>query len=159
MKKIIFIVMLMLGIAFTSNAQNANRSGIFFDVAPGYTFSLYGNGDRMSTTLDIGYRWAFNTHLALDAKVKASIPFDAESLGIGIMPGLRYTSAELGNSNKSIYVSVGLGCNFYSLGAFYDVEFGLNLSNHFYLGLRHDGYADYDYDYCGTIGVCLGYRF
>lgn len=158
MKKIIFIVMLMLGIAFTSNAQNANRSGIFFDVAPGCTFCF--NGNRMSTTLDIGYRWAFNTHLALDAKVKASIPFDTENLGIGIMPGLRYTSAELGNSNKSIYVSVGLGYNFYDLaGVLYDVEFGLNLSNHFYLGLRHDGYSCYDYGYCGTIGVCLGYRF
>ena len=158
MKKIILIVMLMLGIAFTSNAQNANRSGIFFDVAPGCTFRDDGCSS-MSTTLDIGYRWAFNTHLALDAKLKASIPFDDPGyLGIGIMPGLRYTSAELGNSNKSIYASVGLGFNFL-VGVLYDAEFGLNLSNHFYLGLKHDGYSDYYHAYCGTIGVCLGYRF
>ena len=150
--------MLMLGIAFTSNAQNANRSGIFFDVAPGYTLRLYDEYS-ISTTLDIGYRWAFNTHLALDAKLKASIPFDDPGYGgIGIMPGLRYTSAELGNSNKSIYVSVGLGYNF-SIGVLYDAEFGLNLSNHFYLGLKHDGYSNEEYDYGGTIGVCLGYRF
>lgn len=157
MKKIIFIVMLMLGIAFTSNAQNANRSGIFFDVAPGYT--LGDEFECMSTTLDIGYRWAFNTHLALDAKLKASIPFDDPGyLGIGIMPGLRYTSAELGNSNKSIYVSAGLGYNFL-VGVLYDAEFGLNLSNHFYLGLKHDGYSNFYGEFNTTIGVCLGYRF
>lgn len=167
MKKIILIAMVMLGVAFTSNAQNANRSGVFVELTPGMTIVPDGYGHHMmcnfSMSLDAGYRWAFSTNWALDGRFKVqSILADGdECMVIVILPALRYTSSELSNdSNKSFYASIGIGYDFLVYEGFgYDVQLGFNLSNHFYLGLKTDGYINYGNHIHYPVGVCLGYRF
>ena len=162
MKKILLIAMAVLGVAFASNAQNANRSGVFIELAPGITINSYKLEKCFSTSFDAGYRWAFHRHWALDARLKFELfRFLSDDtgmpVGITVLPALRYTSSELGyDSNISFYASMGVG--YYYLGLFgYDVQLGFNLSNHFYLGLKHDGHMDFDF--YAPIGVCLGYRF
>lgn len=165
MKKILLIAMVMLGVVFTSNAQNANRSGVFVEITPGVTIITdcydFECGPSFSTSFDAGYRWAISTHCALDAKLTACLPIegiDDGHIGVTILPSFRYTSLELGNSNKSVYFSVGLGFCF-PMQVGYDVQLGFNLSNHFYLGLKHNGFVDIEWCFCAPIGICCGYRF
>lgn len=159
MKKILLIAMVMLGVVFTSNAQNANRSGVFVEITPGVAIITELYDPSFSTSFDAGYRWAISTHCALDAKLTACLPINGiDHSGVTILPSFRYTSLELGNSNKSVYFSVGLGLCF-PMQVGYDVQLGFNLSNHFYLGLKHNGFVDVDWAFCAPIGICCGYRF
>ena len=165
MKKLLLIAMVMLGVAFTSNAQNANRSGFFLELSPGI---YVGNtpvvdittgqtfvGDKYVTTkttkylsgfnieFDAGYRWAFYRHWALDAKIGFWMPTTSDIIknsSFEILPGLRYTSKEFKNSNISFFAgfNAGLGFNcssFGHLGIAYELKAGLNITNKFSIGL------------------------
>ena len=198
MKKLLLIAMVMLGVSFTSNAQNANRSGFFFELSPGIYVgntpvvdietkqTVVGNKSVTQTiekhlsglNLEIaaGYRWAFARHWALDAKVGFSLPTSRtnELWTIEILPGLRYTSKELGSSNVSLFAGFNAGLGFqidyewHLLNFAYELKAGFNLSNRFSIGLVWNALSDLEfcdldvsYNHChtGALGINLGYRF
>lgn len=197
MKKILLIAMVMLGLAFTSNAQNANRSGLFVELSPGIYVgntpvldvetkqTVVGNKyvteivekhlSGLNLEIAAGYRWAFARHWALDAKVGFSLPTSRthELWTIEILPGLRYTSKELGSSNVSLFAGFNAGLGFqiefqeYLIFA-YELKAGFNLSNRFSIGLVWNALSDLEfrvsgvgYNDChtGALGINLGYRF
>ncbi len=195
MKKILLIAMVMLGVAFTSNAQNANRSGLFVELSPGIYVgntpvldvetkqTVVGNKfvteivekhlSGLNLEIAAGYRWAFARHWALDAKVGFSLPTSRtnELWTIEILPGLRYTSKELGSSNVSLFAgfNAGLGIQVFEENPIfaYELKAGFNLSNRFSIGLvwnalsyleAYDG-VDENGCHTGALGINLGYRF
>ena len=192
MKKIMIIAMVMLGVAFTSNAQNANRSGFFIELSPGIyvgntpvvdvetkqtvvgnkyvTQTIEKHLSGLNIEFDAGYRWAFHRHWALDAKVGFSLPTSRtnEFWTIEILPGLRYTSKELGSSNVSLFAgfNAGLGIQVSEENPIfaYELKAGFNLSNRFSIGLVWNALYDLeDYNcntyHTGALGINLGYRF
>lgn len=195
MKKILLIAMVMLGVVFTSNAQNANRSGLFVELSPGIYVgntpaldvetkqTVVGNKyvteivekhlSGLNLEIAAGYRWAFARHWALDAKVGFSLPTSRtnELWTIEILPGLRYTSKELGSSNVSLFAgfNAGLGIQVSEENPIfaYELKVGFNLSNRFSIGLvwnalsyleAYDG-VDHNSCHTGALGINLGYRF
>lgn len=161
MKKILLIAMVMLGVAFTSNAQNANRSGLFVELSPGIYVgntpvhdvekkqTVVGNKyvteivekhlSGLNIEFDAGYRWAFHRHWALDTKIGFWMPTSSiEGISFKILPGLRYTSSEFKNSNISFFAGFngGLGMQIHGqfsgeFGFAYELKAGFNFTPKF----------------------------
>ena len=163
MKRILLIAMAVLGVAFTSNAQNANRSGFFIELSPGIyvgntpvvdveiTQTVVGNKyvtetiekhlSGLNIEFDAGYRWAFHRHWALDAKIGVCLPFShtVRLWSLEIQPGLRYTSKEIVNSNVSFFAGFNGGLGMRpeddALSFAYELKAGFNLTPKFSVGL------------------------
>lgn len=137
MKLKIFLLMAIVSlITLSSNAQNANRSGCFFEIGTG---ALIGNnpiadikmgeivkennsqnyhqktteifGEPFRYNVNFGYRLATSKHCAFDLKLKGIFNYDYNIIDVSMFGGsfgFRYTTAEI-YRNISIYTSTELG--------------------------------------------------
>lgn len=184
MKKLILIIVAVLGMGIAAQAQNANRSGAFIELSGGYivgdsplvdvntsssivgdsyvTQEVYEYLSGVTLQLSAGYRWAFASHWALEGKVGFYLPageMDFFTLKIG--PGLRYTSKELGNSNSSIYLGLNPNFIYSTFGAInfgYEIQAGVNITPKFSIGLIWNANMleeAYTYDICHTGSIGL----
>lgn len=131
-----------------------------------------------------GYRYAVSNNWAIEMKA-TGVKYN--DFVLKLMPGARYTSKEL-FSNVSMYIAPNIGIS-YDFGAEYDpcglafnLGVGLNLTERIYVGVNFEGqyyfeesYLSFDYNgygndyykfdkyaayqYRGTIGLNIGYRF
>ncbi len=126
MKRLFAIILTMVAVASAAMAQNANRSGFYFEVgAGGYVGKaprvaieqtldhelVLHFADGLGVNFNFGYRarianhWAYECRATLDSPVKYFTPL----LSPKVFPvGFRYTSPELFR-NQSLYAYLDLG--------------------------------------------------
>lgn len=129
MKRIYLFLILTVSAFLSATAQNANRSGFFFEAGMGGTFgktpmvsATYGQNYDFSINFAKGGMWNFgfgqriktSTHFAYEIKVNAQSAFK-DILPAGLLKvyplGLRYTSIELWD-NMSLYATASAGMSF-----------------------------------------------
>lgn len=176
MKRIILLIAVAV-LAVSGYAQNANRSGFFAEASAGATmgnaplknYSVYtvDEGNKIvkyrekvysggfMPEVGLGYRWATSNNFAVDVKLKYQ--YLSDNSKIKLMPGIRYTSAELSkSSNVSLYVSANIGAqggndpadDVFRVGFAYELSVGFNITSKLYAGLIWSaglGYKEYNY--------------
>lgn len=204
LKKILFTIFAIVACATVAFAQNANRNGFFIELgAGGFAFnppvahesvnyipsSTTGGVPNSITRQDIlqyvggvqlnaglGYRYAFARSWAVELRAESLIDLDIDLFLLKVMPGVRYTTPELGK-NISMYTALnaGVALNFDSsklVGFAGNVELGINFTPKFYVGaflamqtVGYDVSEDsmwreyYENTFSGVFGGKLGFRF
>ncbi len=131
MKKILLLSLLAICTVVGASAQNANRSGIFFEAAGGGSI---GNGPLIGLSMDgpnlmgyyaggavlnlaVGAQFRISDHNAIGfrAEAQSNVSHFTQSLVLKAMPGLRITTDEL-FANISMYINVNAGLAVADLG-------------------------------------------
>lgn len=126
--------------------------------------TTYGFGFNLAA----GYRWAVSRSFAVDLKAKcqdATYHFKETSL-VDLMVGARYYTPDFGG-NKSVYINLGTGGGLFTdkskFAIPYEAGVGINLSNHFYMGLAWDGQFAFAHKFeygrhYGIASIKLGFK-
>lgn len=194
MKRILFTIICCLTLSAGAYGQNANRSGMFVEAQAGCAFGrvidgyynyngkrydIYVKGGTVGS-LSLGYRWATSRSFAFEVKADAWTDFLSvkETVLGNVLLGMRWTSREIGNSNKSIYLSfnggVGFGCN-ENICANAQLGVGCNFTSKLYAGLYfteiipfwegydsgyyNNNYYDHEPQAYTSASIKIGYRF
>lgn len=124
MKKLLLLFALVISVAASSVAQNANRSGVFVEAGTGFlvgsvpfkdkiewknnTLTAYKPGGP-DINLAVGYRRATSSVFAWEFKFEtSSTPQAISTLVLAFMPGIRYTTKEI-FGNTSLYFGFDVG--------------------------------------------------
>lgn len=122
MKKLLLLFALVISVAASGVAQNANRSGVFVEAGTGFLVGSvpYSKTERNNLTvkafkaggpdlnLSLGYRGATSSVFAWQLKAEVSTASTKPTLVFALMPGIRYTTKEIAG-NTSLYFGFDLG--------------------------------------------------
>ena len=159
MKKLLLLFVLVLSVAASSVAQNANRSGVFVEAGTGILVGTppisdfkYDNNKLSFKTpkspdinFSIGYRRAFSNAFAWEIKVEPSFApnYTKTTFVIALIPGFRYTTKEI-FGNSSLYFGINVG---FAMGTRQD-----------YYSYSNEEFNDLCYSCGAKFSICGGFN-